>query len=779
MGWNCEACSYRNVNDTAGSCFICETTREKKAKAKSSGNVAIVGKASSNAACSDNAKKRKTGSQTTLSGNLVDEKASAAKASKKPRAAISNAAKMPASSTTTKVQTTLSLGLVPSGYGPISSDSYTDKATRCRKVLRDVFKIEKLRNQQPRAVECALKGHSQIIVMATGGGKSLCYQLPAVVIGGTTIVISPLIALMKDQVQALTKKGISAACVNSSNKESENNQILSAVLGRNLNTTTNTKKTDQNARKPINLLYVTPESLGTSRMQNILNELHKKNRLAGFAIDEAHCISSYGHDFRPAYRKLDYIRNQFPDLSVMALTATASPAVLKDIKKNLKLERAPCHVGSFDRPNIFYKVHYKDGLDSIAEGGSLADLAKFVKKQHRRAAKENNECSGLVYVHKKADTTFLAKELTKRTQLQVGAYNGGMKPADRTKVQEDWLSGKVQCCVATVALGMGIDLAHVRYVVHWSIPKTMDGFYQESGRAGRDGLPAISLVYFSRDDANLFSFLIRKEAEKRQGKNGGAADNAEATQRKLDALECVVGYCTTASCRRHCVLKYFGEKDTDPKTICQKSCDVCQNPEKMEKAISAAESMRALSKQKQMAKTTKEKNRWNGQWTRPHGDGDGEDWDGGRQEDWEVEGLGITGEAKAPKSIGSGSFVSAASRLDSLARLEAKEREEGAKEEYGGFVKFKASSARRDRDPFPEHIRLSIQSAIDNKQKSKPKEKEQSSADLKASAEKIRAELAEIEAKKAALKARSSSVVVPAALPPPPPVSFKQRRRKP
>jgi len=308
------------------------------------------------------------------------------------------------------------------------------------------------------AVECALKSQSQIVVMATGGGKSLCYQLPAVVCGGTTVVISPLIALMQDQVASLLKKGIPAACINSSNRESENNDIYDRLLGRRQNVSKRLQFAGEGPLKPLTLVYVTPESLQTQRFQTILHELHDNKRLAGFAIDEAHCLSSWGHDFRPSYRRLDYIAHQYPNVPRMALTATATPAVLNDIKQTLKLQTAPCHVGTFDRPNIFYKCHYKDALETIKQGGSLDDLVKFISKQHKRATKKDVPCSGIIYVHKRNDTTFLANEIQKRTKIPTGAYHGKLNNALRTEVQEDWTSGKTKIAVATIAFGMGIDL---------------------------------------------------------------------------------------------------------------------------------------------------------------------------------------------------------------------------------------------------------------------------------------------------------------------------------
>ena len=509
MGWSCEACTYRNLSDSAKSCITCGTVRNKRKQPI----VELMATEDENAASSRlvpserNAafeKRPASSTQRTLFGGVVDETnkgkpAKKAKPSSKKTSMQSSIeenndtayasteqkqqAPIPA---TVSHQSTLTQNRSLASYRPMSQDSFQTLKQRARQLLTEVFGIEDLRNQQPKAIKCALKGQSCIVVMATGGGKSLCYQLPALTRGGTTIVISPLIALMKDQVNALVQKGVAAAAICSANTQKENTNVMERMLGRSMSTTTNKKKADEQVFLPLTLVYCTPELLQTQRFQNVMEELHKKNRLSFIAIDEAHCMSSWGHDFRPAYRKLDYVRRAFPQVPCMALTATATANVIADIRQNLLMpESVPCHVGSFDRPNIFYKVRYKDYLDATMDGGSLADMVKFITKHHERAKEKGSPIAGIIYCHKRDDTQFLAKEIEKCTKIPSAGYHGGMKDADRTKIQEEWTSGKVKIVCATISFGMGIDLDCVRYVIHWSIPKSMSGFYQESGR-GKD-----------------------------------------------------------------------------------------------------------------------------------------------------------------------------------------------------------------------------------------------------------------------------------------------------
>lgn len=264
-------------------------------------------------------------------------------------------------------------------------------------------------------------------------------------------------------------------------------------------------------------------------------------------------------------------------------------------------------------------------------------MAKFIAKQHKRAENNAAPIAGIVYCHKRDDTIFVAKEITKRTGIVAAGYHGGLKDAERTKVQKDWTTGKVPIVVATISFGMGIDSENVRYVIHYNIPKSMASFYQESGRAGRDGQSAISLVYYSKDDANKFAFLISKrEDSRKKGKGDGSAKRDE------QALQEVVEFCTTPHCRRQYVLKHFGEKETDPQTVCQKSCDFCCNPERIEQAIQSAMAVRTMSFQKKQASKTKKQAKWDGQWDNPHGD---DDYGDEAYDEWNVDGLRITSSA--------------------------------------------------------------------------------------------------------------------------------------
>jgi ATP-dependent DNA helicase RecQ len=303
--------------------------------------------------------------------------------------------------------------------------NYMHLYNKAMKTLSSTFGISSLRNLQPKAVECALRGQSQIIIMATGGGKSLCYQLPAVVLPGISIVVCPLIALMVDQVHSLKRKGIEAAFISSSQSEKENQLVIERLQG--ITSKTQAEKEKLNfappVHKPIKLLYCTPELLQTNRFRNILTNLYQHNKLSLLAIDEAHCVSTWGSDFRPAYRNLAWLRDSFPAMPCMACTATATKKVIDDIRSVLRMTNGEvCHKSTFNRENIHYEVRYKDSLggDNLA----LQDVMKIVKAEHEKADQSNTPCSGIIYVHKRQDTAHIASMLT-NIGIPAASYHAG------------------------------------------------------------------------------------------------------------------------------------------------------------------------------------------------------------------------------------------------------------------------------------------------------------------------------------------------------------------
>jgi len=373
-------------------------------------------------------------------------------------------------------------------------------------------------NQQD-IVETVLNKQDCLVIMPTGGGKSICFQLPALLFKGVTLVISPLIALMKDQVDGLSANGISASYFNSSQSNEEQSAIIDRVLSADLK-----------------LLYVAPESL--AGLQNILNETY----ISCVAIDEAHCISSWGHDFRPSYQQLGFLKKTLPNTPFIALTATADKATRQDIVKQLHIENAQQFISSFDRQNIALEVR--------AANDRISQIIKFIKQRPNQ--------SGIIYCLSRKTTEQLAKKL-KTNKVSAEAYHAGLNFEKRSKVQESFVYDKTQIVCATLAFGMGIDKSNVRWVIHYNMPKNIEGYYQEIGRGGRDGLKAHALLFHSYADV----IQLRNFAS--------GASNEEVQIAKLDRMK---QFSEATTCRRKILLSYFGELLGEN---CG-NCDVCINP---------------------------------------------------------------------------------------------------------------------------------------------------------------------------------------------------------
>lgn len=386
-------------------------------------------------------------------------------------------------------------------------------------ILKKHFGFASFRPNQEAVVTDILSGNDVIAIMPTGGGKSVCFQLPALMLPGAAIVISPLIALMKDQVDALRANGISASFFNSTQSQDVQNEVL------------------QDLRKQkVKLLYVAPESL------NFLLPHLNKNNVSLFAIDEAHCISAWGHDFRPAYTQLGKLKNTFPDIPVAAFTATADTATQDDIIKQLQIPGANKHLASFDRKNLFLEV--RPGTNRLPQ------ILQFLKNRQDE--------SGIIYCLSRKSTETLAEKL-KSKGYKAEAYHAGLETDDRTRIQDDFVNDRTPIIVATIAFGMGIDKSNVRWVIHYNMPKNIEGYYQEIGRSGRDGLPAQTLLFYSFADV----IQLRQFIE-------------ESTTRdfQLAKLERMQQFAEALSCRRIALLNYFGEHISEN---CN-NCDNCKTP---------------------------------------------------------------------------------------------------------------------------------------------------------------------------------------------------------
>ncbi|MDN3550708.1 DNA helicase RecQ [Mucilaginibacter aquaedulcis] len=392
-----------------------------------------------------------------------------------------------------------------------------------QQALQKYFGYNAFRHQQEAIIQHVLNKQDVMALMPTGGGKSLCYQLPAILLNGLTIVISPLIALMKDQVDSLNVSGIPAAFLNSAQTPDEQRQLVEKL------------KNNQ-----IKLLYLAPERLFGA--ENKLVPFLKTLNVVQIAIDEAHCISQWGHDFRPEYLMLAQLKREFPDIPVIALTATADKLTQKDILEKLNLHKPAVFVSSFNRANITYRV--------IPKKNSFKQLISFLN--------ERADESGIIYCLSRKSTEDLAADL-KDAGFAAEAYHAGLSNEIKAKNQEAFLRDDVKIMVATIAFGMGINKSNVRYVVHVDLPKNIEGYYQETGRAGRDGLPSEALLLYSPGDAGKLQHFARIEG------------NEEQSRIMLNKLNDMVKYCQLQSCRRQYLMHYFDE--SFPPNC--GSCDVC------------------------------------------------------------------------------------------------------------------------------------------------------------------------------------------------------------
>ena len=413
-----------------------------------------------------------------------------------------------------------------------------------RTVLKDRFHLRGFRPNQLEAIDATLGGKDTFILMPTGGGKSLCYQLPSVVTGGrtrgVTIVVSPLLSLMQDQVAHLRKLDIKAHLMNGETDKDERSRILGQL--------------STGAVDGLELLYITPEMINKNQtLVRALEKLNHRNKLARLVIDEAHCVSQWGHDFRPDYKELGEVRAKLPGVPVMALTATATENVKVDVMHNLKMRGCEVFLQSFNRPNLTYEVRPKGKNDEV-----LASIAETITTSYR------NQC-GIVYCLSRKTCETVAKGLRDKYKIKAKHYHAAIKPEEKAEVQNLWQLGRYHVIVATIAFGMGIDKPDVRFVIHHSIPKSLEGYYQETGRAGRDGKRSGCYLYYGYKDTTLLKRMID------EGEGSG-----EQKARQKQMLRNVVQFCENRSdCRRVQVLAYFNEYFR--REDCGNSCDNCKS----------------------------------------------------------------------------------------------------------------------------------------------------------------------------------------------------------
>ncbi|WP_367390390.1 DNA helicase RecQ [Lewinella sp. LCG006] len=392
-----------------------------------------------------------------------------------------------------------------------------------RQALKQYFGYDEFRPMQAEIIQSIYEKKDNLVLMPTGGGKSMCFQIPAITMPGTALVVSPLISLMQDQVEGLRANGVKAAFLNSSLDGTEQRLVENDFFEGKLD-----------------LLYVSPEKVCSADFLPLL----QRAPISLFAIDEAHCVSSWGHDFRPEYTRLRFLKQQFPKIPMVALTATADRITRDDIVQQLQLIEANISLASFDRPNLSLEVR----------------PGQRRKEQIIQFIKQRPEESGIVYCLSRKSTEKIAEDL-QRAGFNAKAYHAGLESTERSKVQDEFLKDEVPIICATIAFGMGIDKSNVRWVIHFNLPKNLENYYQEIGRAGRDGAPAATMLFYSYQDVMMLTEILQKNE----------SENLEVQLAKLDRMK---QYAESMACRRRILLNYFNE---DHKENCG-NCDICSNP---------------------------------------------------------------------------------------------------------------------------------------------------------------------------------------------------------